>query len=152
MIKIAIVSELLSDTEEIHKLLAKHYIIEKTITGKSDTFFTQTITIIDSPGQAIDLLCTATGIDPRKRSKRRGAICVACAACYLLRYRFHLSHEMIAKRLHYVNRISSIIHCKHMPEIDVDRKTVPIELAIERVFEKAKKYPPTDNRGQGQRK
>jgi len=141
MIKIALATDSLIELNDVKKLLTKHYDIEKETEEKAGASFVTVLTIRNTPFTEIkemfELLEAATGVDPRKRkSGKRHVVRVLRAAAYLLHYRFRQTHPKVAEILNYTSHTSSVIHCKQFLEtINVNRRSVPIQLAIRRVLE-----------------
>ena len=142
MIKIALATDSLIELNDVKDALAKHYDIESTTEEKAGVQFVSVLTINAMPAMEIEemlgLLEAITGIDPRKNDGKKGKIKVHVrrAASCLLRYRFGLSYRKIARILNYASHATPDISCRQFPEgaAFVDRRVVPIELAIRRVM------------------
>lgn len=142
MIKVALATDSILEMKHMTKLLTEQCdvvdIDEQKKGGQQPHVTILTITSIEISAieEMFELLESATGIDPRKtKSKKKSISRVSRAACYLLYYRFNLSHIKIAAMLGYANHASSLTHCNRMPKINVDKRKVIIELAVRRVLE-----------------
>lgn len=140
MIKIAIATNSVVELQVLKDLLAKHYAYKIEDEDLKQELYTCVLTIaVTRRMQVIEvlkLLEAASGVDLLKKvkSQRKDIVFARRAASYLLRYRFSLTAEAIAKLLGYKTHVSAYTLYKRMYATDVG-PAVPLELAIRRVLD-----------------
>ena len=140
--KIACATQSEEEMRRFSNFLIKGYKIQNQDENFQNGQYSNVYTVEENPNpqrELFSILISETGIDPRKEKtkKNRNIVKVRRAACYILHYRFNLSHEKIAELMDYKSHASSLLICKDMKKVKVGM-SISLREAVKNVLESLK--------------
>jgi len=130
--KVACVAESEQQARRFTDHLAKGYDIKERKQEAQNTNIYTLEENFESIEGMLYLMEKITGIDPKIKSSKSEVVKARKAACYLLYYRFGISHQKAGKLLNYGSTSASFMICRELGTIEV--KGIPMELAIRKVL------------------